>query len=93
MWEKWEHAENKTIKSEKYKESAFIDLYYEEGHYEIICSVTDIIMFHTITVNGTESEALKSYKNVKLDLENIIDVSIHDKEKEYDLCMNFIDKW
>ncbi len=93
MWEKWKHAENKTIKSEKYNESAFIDLYYEEEYYEIICSVTDFIMFHTITVDGTKAEVLNTYEDVKQDLKSIIDASLHDKEKKADLCMDFIDKW
>ena len=54
MWNNWEHKKGNAIKSEKYKDSAFIDIYKVDDHYEIICSVTDCIMFHTIFVNGEE---------------------------------------
>ena len=93
MWKKWEHAENKSIKSEKYKDSAFIDLYKTEDYFEIICSVKDCIMFHTIVIKNTEAEILKTYEDVKHDLKNIIDNSLYDKEKKADLYMDFIDKW
>ncbi len=92
MWNNWEHKKGNAIKSEKYKDSAFIDIYKVDDHYEIICSVTDCIMFHTIFVNGEEAEALKKYEEVKNDLQNIIDSSLTGDDK-LDLCSDFIDKW
>ena len=92
MWEKWEHKDNTAIKAEKYKDEAFIDIYKEKEHYEIICSVKEAIIFHTIYEEGTEKQALVKYEEVKKDLENIIDSYTNENELE-DLCYEFIEKW
>lgn len=52
MWNKWEHEKGKPLKAEKYKEKAFIDIYKIDEHYEIICSISEHILFHTIFSNG-----------------------------------------
>lgn len=92
MWEEWEHKNTTPIKAEKYKEKAFIDIYKVDDHYEMICSITDFIIFHTIFAKGTEVEALSKYEKVKKDLQHIIDSSSSEEETD-DLCYEFIEKW
>lgn len=92
MWEEWKQSSNTAIKAEKYKEKAFIDIYKVEKHYEIICSVSEVIIFHAIIVEKEKTEALKEYEKVKRDLKNIID-TYSNEDKLDDLCFEFVQKW
>lgn len=98
MWENWkpdvEDKPSNLLKAEAYKDQAFIDIYDMHNHYEIICSVNNSIIFHTIEIaNYDFNIAMKTYEDVKVDLSHIIDTTVEDSDERYDLCDTFINNW
>ena len=65
-WRKYNttNTNNKLIE-EKYNNMAFIELYFVNGHYKIICNLLYVINSYTIIVKDTKSKVYQKHLKVR----------------------------